>query len=108
MASGRRIEQMRIAASRQDKVADEMRALADEWELKELGHDCGHQFTITYTDVGHYGIAGEGPESHKDAGYSGEPRSVTVRAHNLNDALRKAAALPLDKWFEEAEDGADG
>jgi hypothetical protein len=99
---------MRQASWRQDKVADEMRAKADEWELKELGHDCGHQFTITITDVGHYGIAGEGPESHKDAGYSGEPRSVTVRAHNLNDALRKAAALPLDKWFEEAEDGTDG
>jgi hypothetical protein len=30
----------------QDKVADEFRAQADKRELKEMGQECGHQFTI--------------------------------------------------------------
>jgi hypothetical protein len=92
------------SARRTYAVGDEMRQMAEKKELKDLGHECGHQFTITVSSVGHYGIAGEGPESHKDAVPFEDDDifiPVTVRAHNLSDALRKAATLPLSVWMAE-------
>jgi len=92
------------SARRQDAVADEMRARAEKVQLKEVGHECGHAFTISVTSIGHSsGVVGEDPPVHSDASfYSSDPlpHTVTVRAHNLPDALRKAAALPLSEWFE--------
>jgi len=75
------------------------RALAAE--KAEKGHDCGHRFEINVRSAGHYGIAGEGAESHSDAPYfeSDVPMVVEVRAHSLRDALLVAATLPLNDWL---------
>ena len=64
-------------------------------------HECGHQFTIRVSIVGHSGISGEGPESHIDANYADELQPVTVRASNLREALLKATELPLSAWLDE-------
>ena len=85
-------------------VADEMRAKADGWESKDLGHECGHLWTIYVTSKGHSsGVVGEDPPVHSDANHIDAMRPVQVRAHDLSAALRKAAALSLDAWFEEAQ-----
>lgn len=82
------------------------RALAAE--KKETGHECGHRFEISVRSAGHYGITGEGPESHSDAPFfkTDVPMVVEVRAHNLRDALLVAATLPLDDWMPD-EGGED-
>lgn len=66
-------------------------------ESRERGHDCGHQFTITVTSRGHYG-APDG--THHDAADNGAdlPLTLTVRAHNLRDALLRAASHGLADW----------
>jgi hypothetical protein len=79
------------------------RALAAE--QAETGHECGHRFEISVRSAGHYGIAGEGSESHSDAPYfeSDVPMVVEVRAHNLRDALLVAATLPLNDWMPDED-----
>lgn len=100
------IEAYRQIARQQSQIVEELLAKADALELKELGHECGHQFTISMHSIGHYGIHGEGPDSHRDSVDDPEDfpeRKVTVRAHDLPSALRKAAALPLIAWYPEDE-----
>jgi hypothetical protein len=66
-------------------------------------HECGHEWTISITGRGHSSGAGDDP-THSDANYTDTYKPVTVRAHNLRDALLLAAAKPLTAWFEEEED----
>lgn len=73
-------------------IASEMKA-----EKREFGHDCGHQFTITVTSRGHYGI-GEPGKDCVDADYDSKPMTLTVRANNLRDALLRAASHRLVDW----------
>lgn len=76
-------------------------------EQQEKGHDCGHEFTVTVTSRGHSsGIYGEPDSPHSDANYADTMRPVTVRAHNLRDALLLAAAEPLSSWFEDESEDA--
>lgn len=82
----------------------EFLARAKAADRREMGHDCGHLFTITVQSIGHSGIVGEGPESHADAQYSDVYRPVVVRAHNLRDALLLAAAEPLASWLDDEVD----
>jgi len=98
------IDGLRESARMSHKTADEMMTMADKRELTTLGHECGHQFTITFTSIMHSSIVGEGPESHQDSEWASEPASVTVRANDLSTALHKAAALPLSAWFPEEGD----
>lgn len=98
------IDTYRIVAHHNDQVADELRDRADQFEEEEMGHECGHIFTLSFNSIIHSGIAGEGPESHRDGKLvMGTNRTVQVRAHNLRDALRKAASLPLDSWRGQEE-----
>ena len=92
------------AARNTEKTADEFRRKADAKSLRENGHECGHQFTVRVSIVGHSGISGEGPESHTDANYADDLLPVTVRASNLADALHKAASLPLSHFIPQEDD----
>lgn len=91
------------SAARQEMLAAEFRDMADKKSMKENGHECGHQFTVRVSIVGHSGISGEGPESHADANYADDLLPVTVRAHNLSEALHRAAMLPLSHFFPEED-----
>jgi hypothetical protein len=106
------IDTYRNVAHSNDNLADELRRRADDFETQEMGHECGHLFTISATSIGHYGIAGEGGESHKDAQPEPDPIvfSTQVRAHSLVEACRKAAAIPMPKWSNplDGESGAGG
>ena len=75
-------------------------------ELREAGaeHDCGHQFKITISSAMHAGIEGAGLKSHRDADWWGGYRPVTVRAHNLRNALLIAATLPLNEFFDDEDE----
>ena len=87
-----------------ETVCREFIAKAQKAERDEKGHDCGHEFTITIESRGHSsGIYGEPDSPHSDADYTNTSGPVTVRAHNLRDALLVAAALPLSDWFEDEE-----
>jgi hypothetical protein len=95
----------RCAGDTFEKVLKEYLTRAKAADLSEKGHDCGHEFTITVSSRGHSsGIFGEPDSPHSDANYSDSHRPVTVRAHNLRDALLLAAAQPLSAWFDEDED----
>ena len=77
-------------------------------EAAELGHECGHLFTIRVTTRGHYSVNGD-PE-HRDApeGDGDDmPWTLTVRAHNLRDAMLVAALTPLGEWSWPGQDEAD-
>lgn len=82
---------------------------AQEADKAETGHECGHRWEINVRSAMHSGIAGEGPESHKDSEYfeSDPTMVVEVRAHNLRDALLVAATLPLNDWMLDEEDADD-
>lgn len=103
------IRTYRDFASSNDRISDEMRERADGLELQELGHECGHIFTITAFSTMHSGLAGEGPESHRDS--PPDPRApvltLQVRANSLTEACRKAAATVLSEW-EFITDPLDG
>ena len=74
-------------------------------EAAELGHECGHLFTIRVTTRGHYSVNGD-PE-HRDApeGDGDDmPWTLTVRAHNLRDAMLVAALTPLGEWSWPGQD----
>lgn len=91
-----------------EKVIREFLARAKAGDLRETGHDCGHEFTITVSSRGHSsGIAGDVDSAHSDANYSDVMRPVVVRAHNLRDALLLAAAEPLSSWFPDDDEDAD-
>jgi len=97
---------LRQCARSSDDTADELRATADAKEARKFGHECGHQFAISFASIGHsWGVVGEEPQVHSDADWSGEPHSVVVRARDLHEALRKAASLPLSAWSTESPDG---
>lgn len=83
-----------------DDIAKYYVRYAQEAELREKGHECGHQFIITTTSIMHSGITGEGPESHRDAQPDPEPifMQLEVRAHDLQAALVIAACAPLAEW----------
>jgi hypothetical protein len=88
-----------------EKVIREFLGKAQAAELAEKGHDCGHEFTITVASRGHSsGVVGEEPPIHSDANYTDTMEPVTVRAHNLRDALLLAAAEPLSSWFPDEGD----
>lgn len=70
---------------------------ARKTERNETGHDCGHRFEISVRSSLHV----SGPGEHTDADYFDGNKPVTVRAHNLRDALLVAATLPLGEWFED-------
>lgn len=88
-----------------EKVVTQMLSKAKAAEAKERGHEFGPEFTITVTVRGHSsGVVSEGPGSpHSDADYTDQMQPVTVRAHNLRDALMLAAAEPLGRWFPDEE-----
>lgn len=101
------IRTYRQTAAQMDITADECRDRADERETKLLGHECGHIFTITASSITHSGIAGEGPESHRDAPFDLQTSVdfiIQVRAHDLPTALRKAAAKRLSDWHTDEEE----
>jgi hypothetical protein len=88
-----------------ERVIREFLARAKAADLRDAGHDCGHEFTVTVTMRGHSsGVVGEEPPTHSDANYEDTMRPVTVRAHNLRDALLLAAAEPLSSWLEAEDD----
>lgn len=78
---------------------------AQQAELAEEGHECGHQFTIQITMRGHSSGAGDDP-THGDAQYADTLVPVVVRAHDLRSALLLAAAKPLGAWFPKEEEKA--
>lgn len=80
-----------------EKVIREFLTRAKKADLAETGHDCGHRFEVIVRSSTH----ASGPGEHSDADYSDDMKPVTVRAHNLRDALLLAAALPLTEWFEQ-------
>lgn len=84
-----------------ERVCREFISRARAAEKAEKGHECGHQFEITVRSADHGGIVGQGPESHIDGYFMDAMRPVTVRAHNLRDALLAAASLPLADWFDD-------
>jgi hypothetical protein len=84
------------------KVCHEYIHKARTAEQAEKGHDCGHRFEITIRSSLH----ASGPADHTDADWFGTCGPVTVRAHNLRDALLIAATLPLAAWF--SDDSAEG
>jgi hypothetical protein len=71
-----------------------------ETEKRERGHECGHQFTISVTSRGHYGLLGEDGklERCEDADWDGALMTITVRAHDLPAALLRAASHSLGDW----------
>ena len=79
-----------------DKVDREMIRDAQQAEVRDTGHECGHEFAVTVTSRLHTSGVGE----HTDADWTGDPNVVTVRAHNLRDALLVAATLPLGEWLD--------
>jgi hypothetical protein len=95
----RRITAAHWAANRRNEteVLFEFLKRETEAETRERDHECGHQFTITAHSRGHYG-APDG--SHEDAHDDGKdiPMTITVRAHDLQAALLRAAAHPLADW----------
>ena len=102
MSAGRAAFWWHSAGESFEKVAAQMLARAKAAEQQEKGHDCGHEFTITVTSRGHSsGIHGVPDSPHIDANYTDTMQPVTVRAHNLRDALLLAAAEPLSSWFED-------
>jgi hypothetical protein len=79
-----------------DKVCRKYIKRALAAEQVEKGHECGHRFEITVRSSLH--VSGGG--KHTDADWwSDNDQPVTVRAHNLRDALLVAASLPLNAWF---------
>ena len=98
-------EQFKVLADLVRKAQD-----VERQELREAGaeHACGHQWEITIRSSLHSsGIVGEGPKSHRDADWWDSHPPVTVRAHNLRDALLVAATLPIAEWFDEQTEGGD-
>lgn len=73
---------------------------------QERGHDCGHQFTISITSRGHYGLLGDDGKLARcdDANWDGEPWTITVRANDLPAALLRAASKGLNEWHQEGQD----
>lgn len=86
-----------------DKICRQYIAKARAAEQAEKGHECGHRFEITVQSSTHI----SGPGDHSDADCFGNLRPVTVRAHNLRDALLIAATLPLNDWFDNEDEGGD-
>lgn len=87
-------------------VVSECLAMAKRSELRDVGHNCGHEFTISVVSRGHYTVVGD--PTHHDApeAPAGDymPMTIKVRAHNLRDALLLAAAEPLAEWVMPDED----
>ena len=88
-------------ASEAFRVVAECLAMAKRAELRDEGHNCGHEFTITAVSRGHYTVVGD--PTHRDApecvaGDYVPTMTTKVRAHNLRDALLLAAAEPLAEW----------
>ena len=89
------------AASGAFAVVAEYLAMAKRAELRDVGHNCGHEFTISVVTRGHYTVVGD--PTHHDApecaaGDYLPTMTIKVRAHNLRDALLLAAAKPLAEW----------
>lgn len=62
----------------------------------------GHRFRFSFTSAGSYGVTSE--EGYTDSDDWSAPRSVTVRAWSLREALGRASDLPLAAWFDEETD----
>lgn len=82
-----------------DNVCREFIRRALRAEVQDKGHECGHQFEITVRSTLH----ASGPGEHTDANWSTVTKPVTVRAHNLRDALLVAATQPLGSWLPQDE-----
>lgn len=66
----------------------------------------GHTFRIEITSRGSYGVVGE--EGHTDAEeFMGGPMTIDMRAWNLPDALRQAAAVFPAIWHLDAESATE-
>lgn len=88
-------------------IADAIK-LAKRAEHRDLGHECGHEFTITSTVRGHSWVVGGSPETHCDALQDGDVRfTLKVRASSLRDALLVAAITPLHEWSGWDDDEPD-
>jgi hypothetical protein len=61
------------------------------------GPDAGHRYRFTITSAS---ASADLPPHATDADRWGQLRTVEVRAHSLMAALKKAAELPLETWFE--------
>ena len=97
----------RNASETFNKVVAEYLAMAKRAELRDEGHNCGHEFTITAVSRGHYTVVGD--PTHKDApewaaGDYVPTMTTRVRAHNLRDALLLAAAEPLAEWVTDEDE----
>lgn len=82
-----------------EAIVTEYLRRAKKAEQQQTGHDCGHEWTITVESRLHT----SGPDEHSDADWTGTSGPVTVRAHNLRDALLLAAAEPFSSWLEGKE-----
>jgi len=60
------------------------------------GPDRGHTFRIAVTSRGSSKVVGE--EHYSDSNWWSEPYVQDVRAHNLPEAMRRAAERPLGSW----------
>lgn len=107
------MSKQRIPSAHWWQTAGRLRPLAAEYiakakavELAETGHECGHRFEITIRSAVHSGIAGEGPESHSDAGWWGEPELIAQEAIGLIIAtayLTETASALNEKEMTSAE-----
>lgn len=101
--AGRRAFWWRSLGDNFEKVDREFIKRAVAAEKAETGHECGHRFEISIRSSLHT----SGPGEHTDADWFGDSGPVTVRAHNLRDALLIAATLPLNDWMPDEDDGDD-
>ncbi len=71
------------------------------------GPRAGHQFHFSVACQGASSVVGD-PDSYRDADWTGEPFTVTVRASSLSEACRQVSLLPLDAWTAPGEHDDEG
>ncbi|WP_024817079.1 hypothetical protein [Arthrobacter sp. 31Y] len=99
-------EQWAVHRRKETELLFEFLKRETEAQSRERGHYCGHQFTISVTSRGHYGLLDETGRIARcdDADWDGEPFTITVRAHDLQAALLRAASHSLNDWQWEGHD----
>ena len=80
------------------KIAFEPAVIHHGLVESEEGPQAGHRYRFTITSCSAYEDVDLSHDT--DADRWGQLRTVEVRAHGLKAALLKAAALPLETWFE--------
>lgn len=91
-----------IEAGRREIPGELLQKIADALDVQVFalddGAEAGHTWLIGVRLRPSTAVVGE---PHRDAEGFEMLQIVEVRAWNLRDALRQAAELPLDRWFEE-------